>query len=127
MATTKRNATGKKLTRLPYSHTFYFELSETTDAVVDRFIDACDRYLRHPGQTYFAIGVRDRAEQRGVSQTFFEVSVNMVFRNKADYDEYRTDPKHMEFVTETAGMSPYREVFDSYLKIQRTAKKGGKK
>ncbi len=116
------------LMALPYAHTFYFELSETDESTVRRFVDACDHYLKDPGQTYFAVGIRDRTEQRGVSATYFEVSVNMVFRDKAAYELYRNDPEHLEFVTEVAGMSQHRQVYDSFLLVEHrknTRKRNG--
>lgn len=105
----------------PYAHMFYFELSETSDEVVNHFVRACEKYLRHPGQTYFSVGIRDRRENRRVSAKYFEVAVNMIFKHKAAYEQYRTDPHHLEFITEVAGMSPHRQVYDSFLIIEHTA------
>ena len=129
MTKSKAGKTGRKtdIMATPYAHTFYFELSETDENVVLRFVEACEHYLRHPGQTYFAVGVRDRAEQRGVSATYFEVSVNMVFHDKAAYEMYRNDPEHLEFVTEVAGMSPHRQVYDSFLLIEHRENTGTSK
>ena len=105
-----------KGTNGPFAHMFFFELADTDQRFMDHFISLCTRYLGgHPSQRHFSVGVRALEVNRNVSATAFEVSVHMIFESKKAYDEYSTDPKHEKFISESAGMSPNRIVYDSYL------------
>jgi hypothetical protein len=52
-----------------------------------------------------------------VSGTNFEVSVHMIFENIEAFNRYSQSEKHEEFITQSAGMSPERIVYDSYLAV----------
>ncbi len=94
----------------------FFQLADRNPALMSKYIDACKRYLSgHAGQVLFAVGPRDIEIQRDVSALDFDVAMHIVFENRDAYDAYAADPRHEEFITETAGMSTGRRVFDSYL------------
>lgn len=100
----------------PFAHMVFFQLADRNPALMSKYIDACKRYLSgHAGQVLFAVGPRDIEIQRDVSALDFDVAMHIVFENRDAYDAYAADPRHEEFITETAGMSTGRRVFDSYL------------
>jgi hypothetical protein len=97
---------------------FFFQLCDTTPELVKTFIELCRKYLSgHPGQEHFSVGFRALEINRDVSGTDFQVSVHMIFKNIAAFNTYSADPGHEEFITESAGMSPTRIVYDSYLEL----------
>jgi hypothetical protein len=102
----------------PFAHMFFFQLYDTSTDLVDRFISLCERYLSgYPGQEHFSVGVRALEINRDVSGTNFEVSVHMIFKDIAAYNVYSNHEDHEKFITESAGMSPVRIVYDSYLRL----------
>jgi hypothetical protein len=102
----------------PFAHMFFFQLSDTSRELVKDFIDLCVRYLSgHPGQQHFSIGCRALEINRDVSGTTFDVSVHMIFENIAAFNNYSASESHEEFITQSAGMSPVRIVYDSYLRL----------
>lgn len=102
----------------PFAHMSFFQLYDTSADLVERFIALCERYLSgHPGQEHFSVGVRALEINRDVSGTNFEVSVHMIFKDIAAYDLYSNSADHETFITESAGMSPVRIVYDSYLRL----------
>jgi hypothetical protein len=112
----------------PFAHMFFFQLCDTSPDLVDRFVDLCEKYLGgHPGQQHFSIGVRALEIHRDVSGTNFEVSVHMIFDDIDAFNAYSESPTHEEFITESAGMSPERIVYDSYLELQRLPDAAGPK
>lgn len=103
----------------PFAHMFFFQLSDTSPELVNRFIELCRKYLGgHPGQRHFSIGVRALEIHRDVSGTNFEVSVHMIFDDIDAFNTYSESPTHEDFITESAGMSPERIVYDSYLELE---------
>jgi Stress responsive A/B Barrel Domain len=114
----------------PFAHMFFFQLTDTAPDLVDHFMHLCVKYLSgHPGQQHFSVGVRALEINRDVSGTNFEVSVHMIFDNIAAFNDYSQAPTHEKFITESAGMSPERIVYDSYLRVSvlRKAQAPGKK
>jgi Stress responsive A/B Barrel Domain len=102
----------------PFAHMFFFQLCDTTPELVKKFIELCEKYLGdHPGQDHFSVGVRALEINRDVSGTNFEVSVHMIFRDYDNFNTYSNSPEHEEFITQSAGMSPVRIVYDSYLRL----------
>ena len=106
------------VTSRPFAHMFFFQLADTSRELVQRFIDLCVKYLGgHPGQRHFSVGVRALEINRDVSGTDFEVSVHMIFDDSAAFQAYSASKSHEVFITESAGMSPVRIVYDSYLSV----------
>jgi hypothetical protein len=102
----------------PFAHMFFFHLTDTAPDLVDHFIHLCVKYLGgHAGQQHFSVGVRALEINRDVSGTNFEVSVHMIFNNIVAFNTYSQAPTHEKFITESAGMSPERIVYDSYLRV----------
>lgn len=103
----------------PFAHMFFFQLCDTSTALVSRFVELCRKYLGgHPGQRHFSIGIRALEINREVSGKNFEVSVHMIFEDIDAFNAYSASPTHEDFITESAGMSPERIVYDSYLTIE---------
>ena len=108
-----------KREKRPFAHMFFFQLCDTSPELVERFIELCRKYLGgHPGQRHFSIGVRALEIHRDVSGTNFEVAVHMIFDDIDAFNVYSESPTHEEFITESAGMSPERIVYDSYLALE---------
>lgn len=100
----------------PFAHMFYFKLVDYDNELVDEFIKNCIEYLSgYEDQTHFSVGLRDLEITRSVSALNFEVSVNMVFKNREAYIAYSKAERHQEFITQVAGMSLDRIVYDSYI------------
>lgn len=95
---------------------FYFALADTNPGAVKIFVDLCVKYLSgYDGQTHFSIGQRALQETRAVNATDYDIAVNMIFENYAAYEVYRSHKRHQQFITEVAGMSTGRIVYDSFL------------
>lgn len=106
----------------PFAHMFFFELSDTSGTLVRDFIELCVRYLsHHAGQLHFSVGCRALEINRSVSALNFEVSVHMVFQDFAAYEAYSRSQRHEDFITHSAGMSPNRVVYDSFLQVSVSA------
>jgi len=106
------------VTARPFAHMFFFQLMDTSRDLVQAFTDLCVKYLgHHPGQRHFSVGIRALEINRDVSGTDFEVSVHMIFDNIAAFQAYSDSKAHKTFITESAGMSPVRIVYDSYLSV----------
>jgi hypothetical protein len=102
----------------PFAHMFFFQLSDTSKELVNDFIGLCVKYLsHHPGQQHFSIGCRALEMDRNVSAKNFEISIHMIFTDFAAYEKYSKSRQHDEFITHSAGMSPDRTVYDSFLQL----------
>lgn len=100
----------------PFAHMFYMKLSDTSEELVTRFVDACKQYLSgYKGQSHFSIGYRALEINRRVSATNYEIAVNMIFHNVDAYHNYKHHPDYQIFITEIAGMTIDRIVYDSYI------------
>jgi Stress responsive A/B Barrel Domain len=103
----------------PFAHMFFFQLCDSSPELVARFIELCTKYLGgHPGQRHFSVGTRALEIHRDVSGTNFEVSVHMIFDDIDAFNTYSASLTHEDFITESAGMSPQRIVYDSYLALE---------
>lgn len=102
----------------PFAHMFFFQLSDTSPELVKDFIELCVKYLSgHPGQEHFSVGCRALNIDRPVSAKNFEIAIHMIFKDYATYVDYSKDQTHQEFITQSAGMSPERIVYDSFLQV----------
>lgn len=101
---------------LPMSHMIYFTLSDSSPELFKLFIDACIKYLSgYKDQTHFSIGYRVTEINRDVSAKNYEIAVNMIFKNFNAYLKYSAHRRHEKFITQTAGMSTTRLVYDSFI------------
>ena len=99
------------------AHMVYFKLKDRSDASKDKLVAACQEYLSgHEGTIYFSVGVIAKDLNCDVNDKEFDVSLNLVFRDKAAHDKYSTHPRHMKFIEKfQEGWAKVR-VFDSILK-----------
>ena len=71
------------------AHMVYFKLKEDTSDAKDNLVAACKKYLSdHDGTLYFSVGILVEDLDRDVNDLDFDVSLNLVFRNRAAHDTY---------------------------------------
>jgi hypothetical protein len=98
------------------AHMVYFKLKESTGNAKEKLVVACKKHLSgHEGTVYFSVGVLAKDLDREVNDLDFDVSLNLVFRNKAAHDTYQTHPRHLKFIEENKESWAGVRVFDSYL------------
>jgi hypothetical protein len=98
------------------SHAVYFKLKEPTADQREELIDGCKELLAgHEGTVVFTVGVLADELKRDVNDLDFDVSLLVVFRDKAAHDAYQKAPRHLKFVEEYSHMWASVRVFDSYL------------
>jgi hypothetical protein len=99
-----------------FSHTVFFNLAEPSDANREKLIEACKKYLsKHKGTVYFSVGTLAAEMDREVNVRDFDVSLHVVFDDRAAHDAYQQHPRHKQFVEEHSGLWKQVRVFDSYL------------
>jgi len=104
------------------SHCVYFQLKNDTEANRKKLVDACREYLSgHDGIVYFASGVLAEDLSRDVNDTDFDVSLIVVFRDRAAHDKYQSHSRHLEFIERYQELWSGVRVFDSYIPMQRDA------
>ncbi len=97
-------------------HNVYFSLNDNSDAAKEKFVASCKKYLSgHPDTSFFAVGVLAKDMKRPVNDQDFDVSIHIVFTNKAAHDKYNVSEKHLKFIDENKGSFKKVRVFDSYL------------
>lgn len=98
------------------AHMVYFSLHESSPETKRKLLDACKKYLSdHDGTVYFSVGVLAEDMAREVNDRNFDVSLNLVFQNKAAHDQYQNHPRHLKFIAENKQVWKNVRVFDSYL------------
>lgn len=98
------------------AHSVYFSLNDSSDGAKEKLIAACEKYLSgHPDTVSFAVGVLARDLTRPVNDQDFDVSLHVVFTNKAAHDKYQAAEKHLTFIEENKANWKKVRVFDSYL------------
>lgn len=98
------------------AHTVYFSLQDRSVESVKRQVDACRKYLTgHDGVAFFGVGTLAPDLSREVNQKDFDVSLHIVFRNRAAHDAYQKHPRHVQFVEESKAHWARARVFDAYL------------
>jgi Stress responsive A/B Barrel Domain len=99
------------------AHTVFFTLKDHSTAERERFVASCRKYLAdHEGVVSFAVGtIAEDVEEPSVSVRDFDVSLLVVFSNKAAERKYLEHPRHTQFVEENKPSFAKVRVFDSYL------------
>lgn len=98
------------------SHMVYFTLLDASSVKVDALVDACHKYLSgHPGVTYFSVGVLNRELARPVNDHGYDVTLNVVFEDRAAHDAYQVAPRHLQFIEEQKPNWKQVRIFDSDL------------
>ena len=98
------------------AHMVYFKLKDGSPAAKEKLMAACQKYLAgHEGAVAFGVGVLAEDLKREVNDLAFDVSLHVVFANKAAHDKYQTHPRHLKFIEENKENWDKVRVFDSYL------------
>jgi len=96
-------------------HNVFFTLKDRTPAARKKLVAACKKYLtKHPGEVYFAAGALAEDLKRPLNDLDFDVSLTIVFKNKAAHDEYQDAKRHKQFIEENKETWKKVRVFDSY-------------
>jgi hypothetical protein len=104
------------------AHMVYFKLKDSSPAAKEKLVEACRKYLSgHAGTVAFAAGVLAEDLNREVNDRDFDVSLHVVFENKAAHDKYQTQPRHLKFIEENKENWDKVRVFDSYLAASEAA------
>jgi hypothetical protein len=98
------------------AHMVYFTLHERTPAAADALVKACRKYLKgHEGEVAFSVGTRSPESTRTVNDLDWDVSLVIVFKTRADHDQYQTHARHKQFITEFKATWAKVRVFDADL------------
>ncbi len=97
-------------------HDVYFTLKDRSPSAADALIGACKNYLTvQPGIVFFAVGKREPELARDVNDRDFDVSLHVVFTDRAAHDAYQADDTHNQFVSEMKANWAKVRVFDSLV------------
>lgn len=97
-------------------HNVFFKLKDPSPAHVEGLIAACKQYLNvQAGIVFFAAGRLCPDLARDVNDRDWDVSLHLVFVDKAAHDAYQTDPMHVKFVEENKPNWAAVRVFDSLV------------
>lgn len=97
------------------AHHVFFTLKDRSDAKVAELLAACNKYLDdHDGVVDFGVGTREKELDREVNQDF-DVSLHVVFADRATHDAYQVAPRHLQFIEEQKENWAEVRVFDSNL------------
>jgi Stress responsive A/B Barrel Domain len=95
-------------------HNVYFSLKDNSPENRKKLVDACKKYLtKHDGEVFFAAGPRAEELNRPINDQEFDVSLNIVFKNKEAHDKYQEAPRHKQFIEENKDDWKKVRVFDS--------------
>ena len=98
------------------AHHVFFTLHDTASSKVEALLSACKKYLdQHPGVESFAIGRLNPDLCRAVNDRAYDVSLHVVFIDKAAHDAYQVSPRHLQFIDEQKPNWKQVRVFDSDL------------
>jgi hypothetical protein len=98
------------------AHNVYFTLKDNSAESKKKLVDACRKHLsKHEGEVFFAAGSRAEDFQREVNDRDFDVSLHIVFKDKAAHDKYHDAPRHKQFIAENKDNWKKVRVFDTYV------------
>jgi hypothetical protein len=98
------------------SHVVFFKLKESTQPNKEKLVVGCRYFLsKHEGTVYFSAGVLAEDLDRDVNDKDFDVSLIVVFRDKAAHDQYQKHPRHLKFIDQYQELWSSVRVFDSYI------------
>ena len=104
-------------------HDVYFTLKDNSAEAKNKLVAACKKYLTdHPGSVYFAAGIRAEEMKRSVNDLEFDVSLHIVFKDKAAHDKYEAADRHKQFIEENKDNWKKVRVFDSAVEPVKAAK-----
>jgi hypothetical protein len=95
-------------------HDVYFSLNDNSTAAKKKLVAACKKYLTdHAGTVFFAAGTLADDLKRLVNDRDFDVSLHVVFKDKASHDQYQEAERHKKFIEENKDNWKKVRVFDS--------------
>jgi hypothetical protein len=98
-------------------HNVYFSLKDNSADAKNKLVDACKTYLtKHPGEVHFGAGTRAEDLNREVNDRDFDVSLHIVFKDKAAHDKYASAERHLKFIDENKDNWKKVRVFDSVIR-----------
>ena len=98
------------------AHHVFFTLHDNSDTAKNQLVEACKKYLdNHDGVVYFAVGTRNPELDREVNDDHFDVSLHVVFQDRATHDTYQVADRHQQFIAEQRENWAQVRVFDSDL------------
>ncbi len=98
------------------AHNVFFALQDNSEPAIRKMVEACRVHLTgHPGIVSFACGTREKGLSRPVNDAEFDVSLHIVFNDKASHDAYQDAPRHHTFVEENRDNWAKVRVFDSQV------------
>jgi hypothetical protein len=98
------------------AHDVYFSLKVNSPQAKEKLIAACKKHLTdHPGTVWFAVGPLAEEMKRDVNDRGFDVALHLVFKSKADHDQYAKSERHQTFIKENKDNWKKVRVFDSYV------------
>ncbi|TWU01303.1 Dabb family protein [Stieleria varia] len=98
------------------AHHVFFRLNDNSSEKVESLVADCEKYLRdHDGVVDFSVGTRDPELNRPVNHDF-DVSLHVIFADRAAHDAYQVVPPHLEFIERQKGNWTEVKVCDSYLR-----------
>ena len=98
------------------AHTVYFSLQDASDAAKEELVAACHRHLSgHAGTAFYAAGVLESDLDRPVNDRDFDVSLYVIFKDRAAHDAYQQHPRHLQFIEENKANWKQVRVFDSHV------------
>jgi hypothetical protein len=98
------------------AHMVFFTLKDHSKESRETFMASCRKYLtEHEGTRHFGLGTMAEDSDEPVSVKDWDVSVVIVFENKAAKDKYLVNPRHKQFAQENGSNFEKVRVFDSYL------------
>ncbi len=98
------------------AHHVFFVLKDNSDDQVESLVADCQKYLKdHDGVVDFSVGTRDPELSRPVNHQF-DVSLHVIFSDRASHDAYQTVPPHLVFIERNKDNWAEVKVCDSYLR-----------
>src|SRR5580693_6322413 len=98
------------------AHMVYFKLKDSSGANRAKLAAACKLFLTgHEGAVSFAVGTLAGDLNGPFNDHDFDVSLHLVFVDKAALDKYHTSSRHDKFLEENKETWEKVRVFDSYL------------
>tara|TARA_R110002049_G_scaffold72490_3_gene187294 strand:+ start:69956 stop:70264 length:309 start_codon:yes stop_codon:yes gene_type:complete len=98
------------------AHHVFFTLKDRSDESAEKLIAACEKYLDdHDGLVDFSVGTREKELNRPVNGDY-DVSLHVIFQDRAAHDAYQTAERHLKFIEEQQDSWASVQVFDSNLR-----------
>lgn len=95
------------------AHVVYFSLHEPTAENCQKVLAACHKYLtNHPGTVFYSAGTCSSYD-RPVNDRDYDISLHVVFNNRASHDAYQAAPRHHQFIEQCKPLWKQVRVFDS--------------